>query len=135
MEIPKKTEQPTDTIPVIEEEVAVEKHSVATGRVRVRTVTETVDDIVHATLEEQNIEVRRVPVDQIVEAPPSVRTEGNVTIIPVLEEVLVIEKRLLLKEELHIQRHTHSEAIEVPVTRRKQRAVVDRLPESKSNKK
>src|SRR4051812_43335584 len=87
-----KIEQATDTIPVVEEDVAVEKHRVVTGRVRVRTVTETVDDIAHATLEEQNIEVRRVPVERIVEAPPSVRTEGNVTIIPVLEEVLVVEK-------------------------------------------
>jgi len=131
MKGPKKIEKSTDTIPVLEEELAVEKHPVATGRVRVRTLTETVEDIAHATLEQQNVEIQRVPIDRIVENPPPVRTEGEVTIIPVLEEVLVVEKRLLLKEELHIQRHTHSEAIEVPVTRRKQRVVVDRLPEVK----
>jgi len=127
----RKIEQPTDTIPVFEEEVVVDKHSVVTGRVRVRTITESVDDVAHATLERQNIEVRRVPIDQIVDTPPSVRTEGDVTIVPVLEEVLVVEKRLLLKEEIHIHRHTDSEVIEEPATRRKQRVFVDRLPELK----
>jgi len=127
----RKIEQPTDTIPVFEEEVVVDKHSVVTGRVRVRTITESIDDVAHATLERQNIEIRRVPIDQIVDTPPSVRTEGDVTIVPVLEEQLVVEKRLLLKEEIHIHRHTDSEVIEEPITRRNQRVVVDRLPELK----
>ena len=127
----RKIEQPTDAIPVFEEEVVVDKHSVVTGQVRVRTITESVDDVAHATLEKQNIEIRRVPIDQIVDTPPLVRTEGDVTIIPVLEEQLVVEKRLLLKEEIHIHRHTDSDVIEEPITRRKQRVVVDRLPELK----
>ena len=131
MNDPKKKEQPVDAIPVIEEEVVVDKQSVVTGRVRVRTITDFVDDVAHATLEKQNIEIRRVPIDQIVDTPPLVRTEGDITIIPVLEEVLVVGKRLLLKEEIHIHRHTDSEVIEEPTTRRKQRVVVDRLPELK----
>jgi stress response protein YsnF len=56
-----------------------------------------------------------------------VRTEGDVTILPILEEVLVVEKRLVLKEELHIRRHLARENVEVPVTLRKERAVVERL--------
>jgi len=34
-----------------------------------------------------------------------VRYEGDTIIIPVLEEVLVVEKRLMLKEEIHITQH------------------------------
>jgi carbonic anhydrase/acetyltransferase-like protein (isoleucine patch superfamily) len=64
MDGPKKIEQPADTIPVFEEEVVVDKHSVVAGRVRVRTITESVNDVAHATLEKQNIEIRRVPIDQ-----------------------------------------------------------------------
>jgi len=64
MDGPKKIEQPADTIPVFEEEVVVDKHSVVTGRVRVRTITESVNDVAHATLEKQSIEFRRVPIDQ-----------------------------------------------------------------------
>ena len=56
-----------------------------------------------------------------------VRTEGNVTILPVVEEVLVVERRLLIKEELRLIRHATKEVIETPVTLRKQRAVVERL--------
>ena len=48
------------------------------------------------------------------------------TIIPVVEEVLVIEKRLVLKEELHIRRRIATETVEVPVTLRNQRAIVER---------
>jgi stress response protein YsnF len=63
----------------------------------------------------------------VVETAPAIRTEGDVTILPIVEEVLVVEKRLVLKEELHIRRRVGSEAIEVPVTLRKQRAIVERL--------
>ena len=52
---------------------------------------------------------------------------------PVLEEVLVVEKRLLLKEELRITRHATTEVAELPVTVRKQRAVVERLSSEGEN--
>ena len=32
------------------------------------------------------------------------RHEGDVTIIPLIEEVLVVEKRLLLREEIRVSR-------------------------------
>ena len=70
------------------------------------------------------------PINILVEpgaAPPQLRTEGNVTILPVVEEVLVVERRLLIKEELRLIRHATKEVIETPVTLRKQRAVVERL--------
>jgi hypothetical protein len=35
---------------------------------------------------------------------PSVRQEGDVTIVPVLTEIIVTEKRTVLKEELRITR-------------------------------
>jgi hypothetical protein len=34
---------------------------------------------------------------------------------------------LVVKEELHIRRRVGTEAVEVPVTRRKQRAIVERI--------
>ena len=114
----------------MEEELRVSKREAVTGRVRVRTVTETLDEIVRQDLQGERIEVERVPVDTLVEpgAPvPQVRTEGDVTILPVLEEVLVVEKRLLLKEEVRISRHATTDVAEVPVTLRKQRAIVERL--------
>jgi uncharacterized protein (TIGR02271 family) len=119
-----------NVLPLVEEELRVSKREAVTGRVRVRTVTETLDEIVRQDLQGERIEVERVPVDTLVEpgAPvPQVRTEGDVTILPVLEEVLVVEKRLLLKEEVRISRHATTDVAEVPVTLRKQRAIVERL--------
>jgi stress response protein YsnF len=95
--------------------------------VRVRTVTDSVGELAHADLLREAVEVARVPIDKVVQTAPEIRTDGDVTIVPVLEEVLVVEKRLLLKEELHIRRRVETEAVEVPMTLRKQRAVVERI--------
>jgi uncharacterized protein (TIGR02271 family) len=115
-----------EIIPLIEETATVGKRQVVTGRVRVQTVTDTMDEVAKANVQRESVEVTRVPVDRMVETAPEIRTEGDVTILPVVEEVLVVEKRLVLKEELHIRRRVESETVEVPVTLRKQRAVVER---------
>jgi uncharacterized protein (TIGR02271 family) len=117
-------------IPVVEETARIEKRAVETGRVRVGTQTDTVEQVLRETLRSEAVEVTRVPINRTIaegEAAPQVRDEGGVTIIPVLEEVLVVEKRLVLKEEVHIRRNTSGEDVEVPVTLRRQRAVVERV--------
>ncbi|MEE1610429.1 YsnF/AvaK domain-containing protein [Microvirga sp. CF3016] len=118
----------TEVIPLVEEEVRLDKRTVTTGRVRVRTTTEVETELAKATLDGETVEVTRVPIDRMVDRAPDIRTEGDVTIIPVLEEVLVVEKRLVLKEELHVRKRTTTEAVEVPVELRKQRAIVEHIP-------
>jgi len=114
------------SIPVVEEDVHIEKRTVGRGRVRVETVTEIGKEVVRAELETSDVEITRVPVGREVSETPPVRTMGETIVVPVLEEVLVIERRLMLKEELHITRRVISEAVEVPVRLRKQRAVIRR---------
>ncbi len=118
--------QVADVLQLVAEEADVSKRRVATGRVDIRTITDTVDEIVRSTVQGQTVAVTRVPIDRYVDAAPAVRTEGDVTIVPVIEEVLVIEKRLLLKEEVHITRTVHSEVVEQTVPLRRQRAVIER---------
>ena len=128
-----RVDSSAETLAVVEEALRVDKREVTAGRVRVRTQTDTVEEMARATLDEETVEVTRVPIGRDVEAAPAVRTEDGVVIIPVMEEVLVVEKRLVLKEELHIRRQVTQENVEVPVTLRKQRAVVERLsPEGQS---
>ena len=118
------------TLPIIEETARIGKRMVETGRVRVQTRTETHEQVLRETLRSDAVEVTRVPVDRLIaegEAAPTVRTENGVTIIPVLEEVLVVEKRLVLKEEVHLRRTASDEAVEVPVALRRQHAAVERL--------
>jgi uncharacterized protein (TIGR02271 family) len=124
---------PDESIPVLEEKARVDKRTVQTGRVRVRTTTDIVEEIARATLDEDVVEVTRIPVGREVNEAPAVRTEDGVVIVPVLEEVLVVEKRLVLREELHIRRSVSRDDIEVPITLRKQRAMIERLgPEGQS---
>ncbi|MCJ2121372.1 YsnF/AvaK domain-containing protein [Methylobacterium sp. J-077] len=117
-------------LPLIEETARIDKQAVETGRVRVSTRTETVDQVLRESLRSQTVEVTRVPVNRTLsegEVPPVIREENGVTVIPVLEEILVVEKRLVLKEEMHVRRSSADEDVEVPVTLRKQRAVVERV--------
>lgn len=115
-----------DVLQVVTETATLEKRDVLTGRVRVSTRTETVNELVTATLERSDVDVRRVTIDREVDAIPEVRTEGDVTIIPVIEEILVIEKRLMLREEIHLRQTTTVQSVDVPVSLRKQKAVIER---------
>lgn len=69
-----------------------------------------------------------MPVGRQVEATPAVREEGDVTIYPVMEERLVVEKRLFLKEELRVTRTVRLEPFEQEVVLRSMTADVERLP-------
>lgn len=118
--------KPNDVLPIVEETVSVGKRQRVSGRTRVETVTESVEEIVRADLEFSIVEIERVPVDRVLDVAPEVRVEGDVTIVPVVEEVLVVERRLVLKEEIHITRRRETETVETPVVLRKQRAIVSR---------
>ena len=117
-------------IPLASEGVSITKREVVTGRSQIRLVPDAVEEQLQTTLNAENVEIRRIPVNRHIEPgsrPPEMRTEDGIVIIPVIEEVAVIEKRLVLKEELHIHRHKAATPAEIPVTLRKQRAVVENL--------
>lgn len=116
-----------DVLTVAEEQarIAVERHE--TGGVRVRVVTEEAPEAFPVALEAEQVEVTRHPVGREVEAFPGIREEGDLTIIPVVEERAVVVTRLFLVEEIHIRRTRSTETVEVPVTLRRQRAVVEPL--------
>ena len=113
-------------IPIVEETAVVTKRVVPTGRVRIHTAVQERSELVRADLEREEVQVERVPVDQEITAMPAVRHEGDVMIVPVVEEVLVIEKRLVLKEELHIRTVRSVERVEQPIILRRTVASVER---------
>jgi stress response protein YsnF len=124
-------EDETGFIPLVEERLRVTTRDVVTGRVRVSTTTETFEEVVRQELRGMHAEVVRVPIDRVLapgETPPGPRTEGNVMIMPIFEEILVVEKRLVLKEEVHIIQSTTVDQVERPVELRRQRASIERLP-------
>lgn len=112
-------------IPIVEEEVEVDKRLVETGHVRVKTSVEEVHEVLRDSVRRGIIDVERRPVGEFVTATPSVREEGDVLIVPVLEERAVVEKRLFLVEEIHLRRSTETVPVELPTTRRVTRVAVE----------
>lgn len=123
---PAETDLDDLTLEVATETLAVAKRRVVTGTVRVSTMTEAVQDIAEIDLDRYRVEVTRVPVGRVVDEAPLARAEGNITIVPVLEERLVVVKQLFLKEELHIRHVVERETVREPVTLRRQRVTVEK---------
>ncbi|CAO3420312.1 YsnF/AvaK domain-containing protein [Azospirillum endophyticum] len=114
-------------IPLHDESVTVGKRRVERSRVRVTTRVSEREAMVREALEHEEATVTRVPIDREVDAHPGIRQEGDVTVIPLVEEVLVVERRLVLREELHIRKSRRTVEIEQPVTLRSEEAVVERV--------
>ena len=112
---------------VLAETLNVTKRRVKTGSVRVSTRTETHEEIAEVSLDRGVIDVTRVPFDRVVDVAPQVRTEGDTTIVPVVEERLVVTKQLVLVEELHIRHRIEHEVTRTPVALRRQHVEVEHL--------
>lgn len=111
-------------VPVLAEELDVQKRQVEAGGVRITKIVHEREEIVDEPLLKEEIEVQRVLINRPVDGPIPIRYVGNTMIVSLLEEVLVVEKRLMLKEELHIntrQVETHQPQ---PVIVRSEEAVV-----------
>lgn len=94
----------TIVVPVIVEDLDVQMRRVETGAVRLTKTVHEREELIDEPLWQEKVEVKRVSINRMVDGPLSVRHEGDTMIVPILEEVLVVEKRLMLTEELHISK-------------------------------
>jgi uncharacterized protein (TIGR02271 family) len=105
--VPAPREEPPETIaavvPVLAEELEVQKRRVETGTVRITKVVHERETVVDEPLWRDHVAISRVPMQRVVEGPVPVREENGTTILSVVEEVLVVEKRWMLREEIHIR--------------------------------
>jgi uncharacterized protein (TIGR02271 family) len=117
-------------IPVVEERLEVSRERVETGRVRISKSVEAREVVVDDPLKRESVRVEHVPINQVVTgAVPQVREEGDVTVIPILEERVVTRTELVLVEEVRIHRD-HSEYHDPQrVTLRKEVVAVERFGE------
>jgi uncharacterized protein (TIGR02271 family) len=113
-------------IPLVEERLEVSKRQVESGRVRVHVRVDERQEVVAEELARDDVEIERIVRNVALAEMPHVRLEGTTTIIPVVEEVLVVEKKLMLVEEIHIRRRSEVERREIPVTIRSERGEVER---------
>lgn len=91
-------------LPVIEESLEVQKRQVEGGRVRIAKTVSEREVLVDEPLMQEHVEVNRVVVNQVVDEIPPIRYEGDTMIVPILEEVVVVDVRLVVREEVHIIR-------------------------------
>jgi uncharacterized protein (TIGR02271 family) len=117
-------------IPVVEERLEVSRERVETGRVRISKSVEAREVVVDDPLKRESVRVEHVPINQVVTgAVPQVREEGDVTVIPILEERVVTRTELVLVEEVRIHRD-HSEYHDPQrLTLRKEVVAVERFGE------
>ncbi len=99
-----------------------------TANVRVRSVVDEFVETLHGEAARETVSVERVACDREVEAAPEIRVEGDITIMHVVEERLVLVKKLFVTEELHIRRERTLRPVVVDATRRVMRAIVEREP-------
>jgi len=113
-------------VPVIEETAVVYKERVTTDTVRLHKQVHEDEQILDIPVQTEAIEVERVPVGCWIEAPAVVRHEGDTTVYPVVEEVLVTEKRLRLVEEVRVTRRQTTRNVRKQIGLRREEIVVDR---------
>jgi len=113
------------TLPLVEEQIQVGKRVVELGHLSVRKKVDEILDERAVTLQHQQVEVERVPRDEVIPEFIEPYMDGDVYVVPVIEEEVVVQTRLRLKEELRIKRTvgTHEELLRTPV--RRERVLVE----------
>lgn len=116
------------TLPVTEERLEVRREVVDTGHaVRLRKHVDEVAGLVEEPLAVETVDVQRVPVGRVVDAPPPMRVEGDVTVVPVVQERLVTRKEFVLVEEIHLRRRREVVQAQASVPLRRERVEIERF--------
>jgi uncharacterized protein (TIGR02271 family) len=113
------------TVPILEERLGVETRVVDLGELRVHKRVETEEARVTREVTRDHLDVERVPVGRPLEAPAEARVEGDWYVVPIMEEVLVVHKQLVLTEEVRIRRRPVAESQEVRETLRRERGELE----------
>jgi uncharacterized protein (TIGR02271 family) len=125
---PSTLTNPPPTVTVTEERLEVGRQVVDTGpTLRLRKQVQEVPAQVDETVAHEYVDVQRVPVGRVVDAAPDVRQEGDVMVVPVVEERLVTRKELVLVEEIRLTRRREVRDVSADVSLRQERVVVERL--------
>jgi uncharacterized protein (TIGR02271 family) len=125
--VTERLKQDRETVPVVEEQPFIVKRRKLTGGVRVRTIVHEDEEVIDEPLVSEDVEVERVPLDRWVEGPVPVRQEGDTTIVTLVEEEVVVERRLRATEEVRITKRRLVEHNPQSVTLRREEAVLERL--------
>ena len=115
-----------NVIPIIEEEVIIDKKLVKTGRIILKRTVSTEDVAVEVPVSTEHFDIERIAINQYLDnPPPPIRYEGDTIIIPVLKEVVV--KRILLVEEIHLIKQVETSNKTENIVVRKEEVTIERV--------
>jgi uncharacterized protein (TIGR02271 family) len=112
-------------VPIYEERLSAEVQPVDLGELRIHKTVERVPETVTESVRREELEIERVRLDRLIDAPAQPRQEGEWLIVPVMEEVLVVTKQLILTEEVRIRTKWVSEEQEVYEILRRERVSIE----------
>jgi uncharacterized protein (TIGR02271 family) len=121
-------------IPVVHEHLEISKREVETGRLRVQKRVSEEEQTVDEPLLADEIIIERVPINRFAEATAPARMEGETTVVPLFEERIVLQKRLVLREEVRITKRRIERRAPQIVTVRREEVTVERVSGDENEK-
>lgn len=130
MTVASSSDPAESVLPLYSEDVAFTRQKVERD-VRVHIHTTGHDEVIDEPLVHEKVEIQRVAIGRPVDVAPPIREEGDTTIISVVEEIVVVERRLILKEEIRLRRVRTTEQHREVVTLRDQQIVIEQAEPGK----
>lgn len=96
-------------IPVVEERLRPVVRQVDLGELRVHKHVDMTIEAVSQALTRDDLVIERVPMNEALDEPRQPYLDGDWLVIPIMEEVLVVQKRLMLKEEVRVRKRQITE--------------------------
>jgi uncharacterized protein (TIGR02271 family) len=122
--VPKQTEA---IVIVLKERALIQKNIVEKAKVHIEKKVHRTEETIHIPVVSEEVEVKKIAVNQYVETIPPVRYEGDTIVIPVIKEMLIVEKKLLLVEEVYVTKHTNTTTEEKNIILREEEIIVERF--------
>jgi uncharacterized protein (TIGR02271 family) len=112
-------------VPIMEERLEVDIRQIDLGEIQVhKTVVET-EEVRRGPLTHEDVQIVRVKVNRPVTAPEERHQEGDWLVIPIMEEIFVVQKQLVVTEEIRIRKQSVTEEREIRETVRRERATIE----------
>ena len=113
------------TIPVLKEDAKIVK-KVTSSKVRVHMDSTEAIYVDNVVLRDEHIDVNEVMIDKEVNEFPQITEKDGLIIIPVVKEVEVVVKKIILVKEIHVRKVVTHKEKQVRYTVREEKVQIDR---------
>ena len=120
-------EKDKEIIRVHQEALHISKEVVEKRKIQIHKNVHT-ETVTHdIPLLNETIKIEHIDFNKEITEIPKVRVEGNVTIIPVIEEVAMVTKKLMLVKEVYLTKEQHKKVEHIENKLRKETVTIDKM--------